>query len=414
MEAQEVLDLLHNAPRGFAGRPSRHLVEAGIAELFDPLHAAWCLHAELVEVSSPWCHTELRALAETHGSVSPAAAAALVAVDVGDFGSLGAARQRVVAARATGTRVAVVVAVGPLGLHQSRVVSNTELEHLAEEVSAVQPAFFDLTKDASPASQALYLELLLDVLTIRLAWQKRCGGPPKHVAGPAGQQRPARRPNPRTACGLGQPLASTELSNGRRSTAVEAAVHKRQPLRGFTGRERSADDCPTRAGFKSLPMRRSPGQRKPKGVGSEAPMKTFDPRQGSSQFGPTHAAERAAARAMEHPSEERKDVEGEALETIEQAIHDHGAAESVVSLASLTQSAASLHRAPVFEEPSRLLFEVDLEVGDGQVVPIQVHTDDDLEALAEAAAKEHSLGEIGQRRVWRFLQKVAKQVAYAK
>merc|ERR1711937_43921 len=58
-----------------------------------------------------------------------------------------------------------------------------------------------------------------------------------------------------------------------------------------------------------------------------------------------------------------------------------------------------------------LLFDVQLELGDGQVAPIQVHEWDDVAGVAADVACRYGLQENEERRVKRYLQRILKGVS---
>eukprot|EP00933_Yihiella_yeosuensis_P060584 TRINITY_DN63335_c0_g1_i1.p1 TRINITY_DN63335_c0_g1~~TRINITY_DN63335_c0_g1_i1.p1 ORF type:complete len:561 (+),score=77.63 TRINITY_DN63335_c0_g1_i1:54-1736(+) len=132
-------------------------------------------------------------------------------------------------------------------------------------------------------------------------------------------------------------------------------------------------------------------------------------------------------------------------------------AESVVSLATLTSSNAAAQklaslmapvdaapsppRSPLFTPPARkgrlgspsrqsrtsspagsprrrsspsrkasLLFKVDMELGDGTVIPISVHDGADIEVLSTELMHEHNLGHAEQRQIMRYLTSLYEEV----
>lgn len=62
---------------------------------------------------------------------------------------------------------------------------------------------------------------------------------------------------------------------------------------------------------------------------------------------------------------------------------------------------------------NRLLFEVEMDLGGGRIVPIRVHEGDDADTLAAGLAREHGLAEADLRRVSKYLQRVTQSVSSA-
>lgn len=99
---------------------------------------------------------------------------------------------------------------------------------------------------------------------------------------------------------------------------------------------------------------------------------------------------------------------------LDAAASDAGEARPPQAVA-IEAASTSIHDLPVgssgslqdlADDPARLLFEVELELGEGRVAPIRVHANSQLELLAAEVAENHGLTQDEEQRICAYLRRV--------
>ena len=63
------------------------------------------------------------------------------------------------------------------------------------------------------------------------------------------------------------------------------------------------------------------------------------------------------------------------------------------------------------QSASKLLFEVEIDLGGGRIAPISVRAGDDLAVVASNLTRRHGLSEQDERQIQRYLQQVSRKAS---